>query len=110
MSDLKNMVRFLTGPHAGLSAKAICRQAISNEIIPNAHYPHDSGDFMRCHICLEETGIDIGIMRGVSPVWDAMVDRWGEISEAYVKEKDGRSGPETYRIIREVIDGVREKG
>jgi len=107
--SIKKIIKFLCGPHAGLSAKAICMQSVSDTVIHNANYPHDSSDFMRCQICLEETGIDIDIMKDVSPVWDALVENWGRLTETFLAERDnGGSGEKTYRAIREVIDGVKE--
>lgn len=103
------IIRFLTGPHAGMSAKAICIQAISDTVIPNSAYPHDSGDFKRCQICLKETGIDIQIMKGVSPVWDALVENWDRLTETFRDERGNQgSGEKTYRAVREIIDWVGE--
>jgi len=102
------IIKFLCGPHAGMSSEAICLQSVSDTVILNAEHPYDRGDFMRCQICLKETGIDIQIMKGVSPVWDALVENWDRLTDQYRAERNGGPGPVLYNLIREIIDSVKE--
>ena len=107
-NQASRIIKFLTSDNAGSSAKAICRQAISDEIIPNADHPHDAGDFNRCVICLEETGISIKIMDGVSDQWSRLVEHWDEIWECFYHEAGLRwskkqSAPDTNDLIHMVL-------
>jgi hypothetical protein len=85
------ITQFLLSDNAGASAKAICRQAISIDCVPDqitgkpAH-PHDPGDLKRCLICLDETGIDINIMKGASKEWSRLVTFWDQIRAVYEEE------------------------
>ncbi len=102
------IIDFLTGPHVGMSSKAICKQSASKTLIKGASYPRDPADFNRCQICLDQTDIDIEIMRGVSKEWTNLVDSWNRIKNCFIEEagynwNKQRSAPNTYDLMKKII-------
>jgi hypothetical protein len=47
----------------------------------------------------------------ISPVWAALAERWEEVEASFLSEVgrdccNGYKAPETYRLMRKIIDGV----
>jgi len=77
-------------------------------------YPHDPDDLNRCLLFLEavpEARAELSRMATLNKVWEALVARWDEIEAAFLAEvgRDwckARSAPNTYRLMRNVIDSA----
>ena len=75
-------------------------------------YPHDPDDLNRCMLFLEavpEARAELPRMATVNKTWAALVARWNEIEAAFLAEvgRDwckAQRAPNTYRLMREVID------
>lgn len=78
-------------------------------------YPLDAGDFRRCLLMLEavpELAPLLPKMAEVGPVWAALVSVWPELTVCLETECPGwrqkyGPAPETYALIRAVVDGAR---
>jgi hypothetical protein len=51
-------------------------------------------------------------MRGLSPYWAALVDRWSEIEASHLAEvglrwTKARSAPKTFKLMCEILDPIR---
>lgn len=64
-------------------------------------YPHDSGDFGRCHRLLEavpEFMVRIEEMAQRSPQWAALVEHWDELTKLYLS-----GGDSMYERMRQIL-------
>lgn len=96
------VVEWLAGGERGKSSEAICRKMYPG--ILDGHgidHPHDPDDFRRCRLFLKQIGAsDVECMRGVSPQWTALVDRWAEIEVSFLEEEPTGSAPKTYNLMK----------
>lgn len=97
------VLEFLLHESTGMSSIAICDRIIYGDDIKEKHHPSDTNDLGRCVKCLEITGVDISIMKGVSPQWDWLIDRWDELMRSYKDEKTAY--PSTYLLMKEILGG-----
>lgn len=52
----------------------------------------------------------LGEMRAVSPYWDALVERWDEITKRYLADLDDgrrRRQDATYDLMRSILDPIQ---
>jgi hypothetical protein len=97
-----------------MSSEAIVRHLTGSPRVgrPYLDYPHDTDDFRRCQLLLEDVPLArlmLPRMSTASPVWARLVDAWDEIhalieSEApeYLTKRRG-SAPLAYRLMRRTI-------
>lgn len=79
------------------------------------NHPHDPDDLDRCLQLLAvapSLRAELPQMAKLSPVWAALVARWAEIERRHLDEvglgwTKARSAPQTYKLMREVIDAAR---
>lgn len=108
----ENVMLWMLNGKVGASSKAmaahLCGQACDGS------YPHDPDDLNRCLLFLEavpEARSELPRMATLNKTWAALVARWDEIEAAFLEEA-GRDccratrAPNTYRLMREVIDGA----
>lgn len=86
--------------------------------IPHSRHtsPWDVGDFHRCLLLLDAVPAArdrLHLLRGVSPEWAGLVDRWDELESTFLEEaglgwtKAGRA-PRTARMMEEIRMDVAE--
>lgn len=96
----------------GVSSKAIAyrmlgqtRKSVINDM-GHATHPRDPGDFRRCQRLIDdipEIRNRLDEMREMSPVWDRLVDEWGELAELLAIEMEqGDSAPRLYARMKEL--------
>ena len=83
----------------GMSASCIIDRYQNKEKSESTSRPHDSGDFGRCYRMIEETGISIDCMTGVSLEWNNIVCMWEPLCKAYEKG-DGSF----YPLLQEIVN------
>lgn len=76
-------------------------------------HPWDPADFRRCALLLDQCPDlreNLDMMRAVSPTWNALVDRWNEISLSMAAElgdwrnpNGNKSAKKTYALIQSII-------
>ncbi|MFA5130606.1 MAG: hypothetical protein WC477_06900 [Patescibacteria group bacterium] len=99
----------------GASSNALAARAAGVKTKNNNH-PHDPADFNRCLLFLHRIpnpGSVLEKMRSVSPEWDALVERWREISTVFVAEVgwnwcEKSSAPVTYALMASILSSVRK--
>lgn len=96
-SAMEGIARQVISNDIGLSAAAIVDRYINGKNSKHTSYPSDGSDFGRCYHLIQETGIDIKIMKGVSDQWDSIVFNWEELVEVY------RKGQPLLDIIRRIV-------
>ena len=126
MSDMTDriMAWMLVG-EVGESSKAMAVKWWSAErtiggyhALDRKAHPRDPADFRRCLLLLEvlpECRERMGELRDLSPMWNALVDRWDEIERTFLDEAPERwrepdcnwQAPRTYSLMHEVKAGVR---
>lgn len=119
MSDMKlseNAIMWLANGERGISSETIFETITGVKTVRTMKsHPHDPADFMRCLKLLDacpEFKPLLCKMKGVSPVWRALVDRWDEIQNVFEtevpnwKESGWWSAPKTYNLMREIIEGA----
>ena len=78
-------------------------------------HPHDPDDFDRCLLLLDavpEFREHLQKMRTCSKKWAALVDNWTSIEVSHLGEvglgwKKARSAPETYKLMKSILDHPR---
>lgn len=120
MSEMKlseNAIQWLASCERGISSETIFEMITGVKTVRTMKsHPHDPADFMRCLKLLDacpEFKPLMCKMKGVSPVWRALVDRWDEIQKVFETEappnwRNGGiwSAPKTYKLMREIIEGA----
>jgi hypothetical protein len=94
----------------GMSSKAMAAHLCGAPC--DGSYPHDPDDLNRCLLFLEavpEARAELPRMATLNKVWAALVMRWEEIEAAFLAEvgrdwRKAKRAPNTYRLMREVID------
>lgn len=123
MSDMKlseNAIQWLASGDRGVSSNTIFETITGiNTGEKRQDYPYDPADFRRCLRLLDacpEFKPLLCKMKGVSPVWRALVDRWDDLQKVFEKEappnwRNGGiwSAPKTYKLMREIIEGVNHE-
>lgn len=108
---------FATGS-VGISSKAMATWIGLGELPSDRGHPYDPDDLDRCLRLLEavpELREKLPAMRGLSPQWEALVNRWDEVERSHLEEvglgwTKARSAPRTYKLMREILDSVPEPG
>jgi hypothetical protein len=107
MTDLERRAAWLDTHDNGLSsevmADTMCGLPLGNRW---RTYPRDGDDFGRCERLLLRYPVwraRLEIMRGVSVVWNALVERWDEIAEAW------RADVALYESIRHLPPAKQRK-
>ena len=123
-APLLNIAAFndwLSNGERGLSSEQIASTLTGVNIVGRWHrtHPSDPADFRRCEMLLRsvpEARRHLGELRSVSPEWAALVGSWVEIASTFEAELPGAltaggrshgSASDTYRLMRELIDGAR---
>lgn len=102
MTDPEKRVAWLKTHDNGRSSECIAEKMCG--LVPNGNYPHDVGDFGRCErllILYPEWRARFDEMKEVNATWNALVERWDEIAEAW------RHDVELYRVTPRVKGGWR---
>jgi hypothetical protein len=94
------ILKWLSGHDTGSSSIAIALRALglNNNPVEGWAFPYDNDDFGRCHRLLKKTGININIMKDVSPVWNKLVRIWEVLTKMYEAEV------QMYSIIMLLLD------
>jgi hypothetical protein len=80
-------------------------------------HPHDPDDLDRCLALLHdvpELRAKLPLMAASSPAWAALIANWEKIEASHLNEvglgwTKGGSAPETYKLMRAVLDNVAGK-
>lgn len=87
MSSLKvleGIARQVILSDIGMSSASIVDRYMNGDQIKHRSHPRDSSDFGRCYRMIENTGIDINIMTGVSKEWDGIVFNWSALCNSFI--------------------------
>lgn len=113
---LKRAYAWIVGDDTGLSSEHLW-SVMMGVPTEGANHPHDPDDIGRCFRLLrtvpEWQYRLVRMMRGSSPEWAALVARWDEIRDSFIREVGGLDpsrnsrAPQTYRLMREILDGAR---
>lgn len=84
--------------------------------IKRINYPHDPSDFNRCLLLIDwvpEVKDHFDEIAVLCPSWKALIERWDEINRTFIQEagfdwKKSNTAPNTYALMREILDGVKE--
>jgi len=90
----------------GLSSNAMCKAIHGIPADAGVDHPHDPDDFRRCVLFLDATGSRpmLPLLREVSPAWAALVDAWDNIEAAFAEERNGKTAPKTYELMKTVLE------
>jgi hypothetical protein len=108
-----DLARWLAIGERGSSSNAIVHKLRGVFTDSPKDYPHDPDDLSRCIKLLRdvpELVADFPKMAEVSPIWAALVQHWGSLVASFDAEAAGQdegwSAPKTYKLMRQVIEGV----
>ena len=81
-------------------------------------YPYDPDDLNRCLLFLEavpEARAKLPKMATLNRKWAALISRWDEIEASFLEEAGldwckAQRAPNTYRLMREVMDTANPRG
>lgn len=112
-----NAVMWLATGERGLSSETLftCATGVDAEGDHGHNYPHDPSDLGRCRKLLEQCPELVPYLPRVAaagPEWAALVPRWNELCALMDKEapewRQGRgSAPQTYNLMKQIINGAR---
>lgn len=113
---LQRAMKWMTGDDTGISSMALCAFMVSGEICRKHDYPRDPGDFGRCArllLLVPEWCSRVPEMTACGPYWAALAARWAEIttsmeSECGLKCEKSRTAPDTYKLMRSVLEPVEK--
>lgn len=102
------VVAWLADGARGLSSNAMCKQFFGVPQSAGRDHPRDPDDLSRCLAFLDATQSHerVSSMSEVSPQWASLVAAWSEIVASFLQERDGKSAPKTYELMRKAIDAT----
>lgn len=113
--------QWLASGDTGISSKAMWSVMMGQTPQPgpgglSACHPSDAQDLGRCLRLLDlipEWKVHIGRMRGLSKYWDALIDRWEDLTAMMTEEvgiafDKGRRADKTYALMREILKPVED--
>jgi hypothetical protein len=84
----------------GASVSAIIDRVKNKQDSTLMSRPYNSSDFGQCYRLIEQTGIIIECMYGVSIEWESIVNMWEPLCKSYLK-KDGSF----YHLLQKIVNG-----
>lgn len=116
MTVERKVLEWFGNGDVGISSRCLALTALG--IKPkDTGYPRDPADLNRCLMLLAtvpELRAHLYMLSVVSPEWAALVNRWSEIEQLFLREAGldwsvARSAPLTYRFMRRIIDDARKE-
>ena len=115
MSEMNDKIlKWFCAGEVGCSSIAMAASVAGvGEGAEKAH-PYDPADLNRCLLLLEEVPEIRSCMEkvaAISPAWAALVARWGEVEECFLREAGlnwsvGGRAPETYRRMKSIYEAA----
>jgi len=116
MTDAEKRAAWLKMHDNGLSSECIAEKM--SGLVPRDNYPHDGDDFGRCErllILYPEWRARLGEMKEVNAMWNALVDRWDEIAEAwrhdtelYRRAPRSKEGWRCYGLMKSILGPIEK--
>lgn len=106
---------WLNGTDTGSSSKLMAlvlsgKSTRGIETYNRKAHPYDPADIGRCFRMLDEfpdLKEHLDKMREISPVWNKLIDHWGEMEALYKEEVPNHTGkaPKLYKLMQELVYG-----
>lgn len=119
MTDTQmEVIKWLANGRTGISSKTMAFWLAFVIKPEDCGHPHDPADLDRClRLLAAAPGLraDLPSMRGISPHWSALIDRWAELEASHINEvglgwTKGREATKTYALMRSILDPIPEPG
>ena len=114
-NDHPGLIGWIRNGERGLSSEAIvdhlARHPLASARGLGSH-PVDPSDLRRCVLLLDAVPTLrplLPYMAEVSAEWAALVDHWDELEATLRREMRRRICPDTYTLMRSVLDGAARK-
>ena len=105
------ILKWLGGRDTGLSSKAIALTALG-QMPDDPRAPSDAADFGRCVRLIDaapEAAEALSVLAHAGGAeWGALVARWAELCQTYRDETEGRAPGATTKLMRSILDPIRD--